>query len=232
VEKSIVLAGARAQKAGGDAAKENSRQQEAGAANVLLIDEVDVFFSQEFYGCTYDPICDFVSPEAATILTRIWQDRNSNISFELIQQMPEYAALKAKFQRDAGSLIDQHIHFMLEDVKTYDKPPGEVMSIKDEQDRVVAQKIHYRTQDSYSHLVRYRYKTAFLYLEHEQRYPLIKAELPAALTLLLPCGAFSYAEILRKGFFQCIMGVTGTNAKHLLVHVTGRNKSILSAQEH
>ena len=99
----------------------------------------------------------------------------------------------------------------------YNNPPGEVMDVKDEHDKVVAQKIHYRTQDSYSHLVRYRYKTAFLYLEKAQRYPMIAAELPTALTLLLPCGMFSYAEIPRKeGLFQCIMGVTGTYARHPL----------------
>jgi hypothetical protein len=213
VQRRIVLPGARASKAG------DAKKAEAGALNVLLIDEVDVFFSQEFYGCTYNPIQRFVSAEAAAILTKIWQDRNSNISFALIEKMPEYAALKAKFHPDAAALVDKHIHLMLEDVKDYNNPPGEVMDVKNEHDKVVAQKIHYKTQDSYSHNIRHRYKTAFLYLEkaqEAQRYPMIAAELPTALALILPCGKFSYAEIPRmENFFKCIMGVTGTNARHL-----------------
>lgn len=190
--------------------KSDVRQLDQGNLNLLLIDEVDVFFSQEFYGSTYNPIQEFVSPEAVAILTKIWQDRNSNISLKTIQRMPEVTALKAKFRPEISGLIDQQIHFMLQDVKVYDNPKGQVMDVKDENDKVIAQKIHYRVQDSYSHLVKYRYKTAFLYLEKAQRHPMIAAELPTALALSLPCGMFSYAEIPKKtDFFQCVMGVTG-----------------------
>lgn len=191
--------------------KSDASQLDPGHPNLLLIDEVDVFFSREFYGATYDPTREYACPEAAAILTRIWQDRNTSISFEAVQCMPEVAALKAKFRPEASGLIDQHIHLMLEDVKAYNDPEGQVMEISDENGNVVAQKIHYRVQDSYSCALRYRYKTAFLYLEKAQSHPLIAAELSAALALLLPCGQFSYAEIPKKtaGFFHCVMGVTG-----------------------
>ena len=190
--------------------KTDARQLDPGNLNLLLIDEVDVFFSQEFYGSTYNPIQEFVSPEAVAILTKIWQDRNANICLKTIQRMPEVAALKAKFRPEVSGLIDQQIQFMLQDVRVYDNPKGQVMDVKDENDKVVTQKIHYRVQDSYSYAVKYRYKTAFLYLEKAQRHPMIAAELPTALALSLPCGMFSYAEIPKKtDFFQCVMGVTG-----------------------
>jgi hypothetical protein len=200
--------------------KVDPRQHDPGNLNVLLIDEVDVFFSQEFYGCTYNPIRDFVCTEAAAILTKIWQDRNANISFSSVQRMPEYSALKSKFLPQAEFLVDQHIHLMLEDVRSYGDPKGQVMDVKDEKDNVIARKIHYKVQDSYSHEVRYRYKTAFLYLENAQRDPLLAKELPTALALQLPCGRFSYAEIpMKKEYFHCIMGVTGTATSFLTINL-------------
>ena len=199
----------------------DDRQLDPGHINLLLIDEVDIFFSQEFYGSTYDLIQEFVSPEAAAILTKIWQDRNTNVSFPVVQRMPEVAALKAQFRPEVSGLIDQQIHFMLQDVKKYDDPEGQVMDVKDEENNVIAKRIHYRVQDSYSYMVKYRYKTAFLYLEKAQRHPMLTAELPMALALLMPCGMFSYAEIpKKKAFFQCVMGVTGKffkNCFNLLV---------------
>ena len=210
VERSIVVAGARQHAPVDAATKADASQLDPGHLNLLLIDEVDVFFSREFYGSTYDPTREFACPEAAAILTKIWQDRNANISFEAVQRMPEVAALKAKFRPEAGGLVDQHIHLMIEDAKAYSDPEGQVMDVSDEHGNVVAQKIFYRVQDSYSCALRYRYKTAFLYLEKAPSHPLLAAELPAALALLLPCGKFSYAEIpKKKGFFHSVMGVTG-----------------------
>jgi len=110
VERSIVVADAR-ENLIDDEMKSDVRQLERGHLNLLLIDEVDVFFSQEFYGSTYDPIREYACPEAAAILTKIWQDRNSNISIQSIQRMPELAALKAKFRPE-----------VIEDVKAYDNP--------------------------------------------------------------------------------------------------------------
>eukprot|EP00984_Skeletonema_dohrnii_P034349 scaffold33533_cov119-Skeletonema_dohrnii-CCMP3373.AAC.1 len=39
---------------------------------ILLVDEVDVFFGAEFYGKTYNQVIEFKEPEIVTILKRIW----------------------------------------------------------------------------------------------------------------------------------------------------------------
>jgi hypothetical protein len=43
--------------------KSNSNEE-----HVLLIDEVDVFFSSNFYGKTYNPVTLFITPEIETIM--------------------------------------------------------------------------------------------------------------------------------------------------------------------
>lgn len=40
--------------------------------SVLIIDEVDTFFQDNFYGKTFNPIAKYRSPEVSSILRNIW----------------------------------------------------------------------------------------------------------------------------------------------------------------
>jgi hypothetical protein len=42
---------------------------------VLLIDEVDVFFSDDFYGKTYNPRATIKHPAISALIDYIWQQR-------------------------------------------------------------------------------------------------------------------------------------------------------------
>ena len=44
----------------------------ADAEEILLVDEVDVFFGAEFYGQTYDQVAQVREPEVVEILLQIW----------------------------------------------------------------------------------------------------------------------------------------------------------------
>ena len=46
---------------------------------VLLIDEVDVFFSKEFYGNTYSPSAVIQDPSIKDLVAYLWSKRNENL---------------------------------------------------------------------------------------------------------------------------------------------------------
>jgi hypothetical protein len=170
---------------------------------ILLIDEVDVFFSDSFYGATYNPISEFKSVETVEIMTAIWNSRSNKSTLADIQKLSEYASLVAKCCPEATILLDQHIRFMIEDVNKYNDPPYEIVDLEGGK-----KMIGYKQQDSVSYTIKYRYRTAFAYLYEAGQYPALKAVLPNALALQIPCGKFSYPAFPQKGF-SCIMGVTG-----------------------
>ena len=52
---------------------------------ILLIDEVDVFFGEGFYGNTYNPVAKLQNPELIALFKYIWNNRNNYISFNNLQ---------------------------------------------------------------------------------------------------------------------------------------------------
>jgi hypothetical protein len=45
--------------------------------NILLIDEVDVFFSKDFYGNTYSPSASLRDPTINELIKYIWSQRKN-----------------------------------------------------------------------------------------------------------------------------------------------------------
>ena len=77
---------------------------------ILLIDEVDVFFSKGFYGSTLNPVFLFTSPEIVDVLRHIWTHRDgAKSSWEHVQRSSAYARLKAKYYPRLQTLFDAHI---------------------------------------------------------------------------------------------------------------------------
>jgi len=168
---------------------------------ILLIDEVDVFFSPHFYGATYNPISEFCSEETVAIMKAIWNEnkRGNQPTLVSIQKMKEYSSLQGKICPEATALLNQHINFMIQDVSKYNDPSYEIVN---------NEKIGYKNQDSVSCTTKYRYRTAFAYLYEASRHPAMVPHLDTALALQVPCGMFSFAAIPQNQF-SCIMGVTG-----------------------
>jgi hypothetical protein len=175
---------------------------------ILLIDEVDVFFSESFFGATYNLGGSFSSPETRYILTEIY-NRSGAITIDDIREFPEYKTLVSSFCPEARRLIDQNISLMIQDVPHYASPRYEIVTLSNG-----SKKIGYKDQDSVSCHTSYGYRTAFAYLHELQQHPTLAEHLDRALCLRLKCGKFSYAEIARNSFC-CIMGVTGVS---LLLH--------------
>eukprot|EP00957_Ditylum_brightwellii_P165846 12626956-Ditylum_brightwellii.AAC.1 len=66
---------------------------------ILLVDEVDVFFGSEFYGQTYNQVAQLREPEVAEILRHIWIANKRNGRRQRladIQALPAYSQLLSK----------------------------------------------------------------------------------------------------------------------------------------
>jgi len=172
---------------------------------ILIIDEVDVFFSKDFYGEKYIPALQLASDETRAIMEHIWTYKDTSPSLKNIQALQAYPALLQKFCPEAKDMVDDQIRCMLQDVQNFNDQTYEVVDCEDG-----SKKIGYKVLDSVSTTLSFGYKTAFAYLYESQRYPAMQVNVASKLALEFQCGSFSYAEIPKQQYFSSIMGVTGT----------------------
>ena len=171
--------------------------QQKKRPKILLIDEVDVFFSRDFYGNVYTPSASLRDPTITALINLIWKERNSKLNLNKLELMNEYRACCQRFP-NWKLLIDQAIKDLLFDVSNFQS-----------HDYVVKQdKIGYIEQDNIVYNVMYGYKTLFAYYYEHEKGNISQKSLEENIAISLKCGNFSYAEVPLK--FAYIMGVTGT----------------------
>ena len=166
---------------------------------ILLVDEVDVFFGSEFYGKTYNQVVEFREPKVEEILRRIWNTWSQSgrrPSLSDIKSMPEYNRLHQKLS-SFSSLLDNEISRMLDQVTKVDEVPYYLDLDND--------RIGYKVMDSISYDVTYGYATCFAYLRESSKLK-NKAIFSKVLAMPVSCGQFSYANISPHR----ILGVLGT----------------------
>lgn len=164
---------------------------------ILLIDEVDVFFSQDFYGNLYTPCASLKDASIQSLVNLIWSHRKSNLNLRKVQNTSAYKTCQEKFPKWI-SLIDEAIKDMIADVQSFQS-----------HDYVVKNdKIGYIEQDNIVYNVIYGYKTLFAYYHEHEQGKISKESLHDNISIRINCGSFSYAEIPLQ--YQYIMGVTGT----------------------
>ncbi len=163
---------------------------------ILLIDEVDVFFSKEFYGNVYTPSTVLRDPTVTALINFIWESR-ANLTYKLVI---ESTVFKACCQRYANwePVIDEAVKNMLYDIKNFESHD---YIIKDD-------KIGYKEQDNIVFNSVYGYKTLFAYYSGFDRIKITKKSLEENIGILVKCGSFSYADVPQE--FSYILGVTGT----------------------
>jgi len=166
-------------------------------AKILLIDEVDVFFSREFYGNIYTPSISLQDPTITYLVNHIWTQRKSKLTLSQIKQTDEYRACCNRYS-DWQLLINEAIKDMLVDVQSFQSHDYIVKS-----DRIA-----YKEQDNIVYNAIYRYKTLFAYYYEHEKGNITKESLHANVNIRINCGSFSYTEIPLE--FQYIIGVTGT----------------------
>jgi hypothetical protein len=166
---------------------------------ILLVDEVDVFFGPEFYGQTYNQVVEIKEPEIEEILKIIWNawsQGGRRLNLRDIQSTPEYARLLDKLS-SFSFLLDSEISSMLAQVSKVDEEP---YYLDIENDR-----IGYKVMDSISYDSTYGYTTCFAYLKESAKLK-NRGILGKVLSIPLSCGQFSYANISPHR----VLGVSGT----------------------
>ena len=193
--------------------KESVAKQEQSAVvprtrpRVMLVDEVDVFFKQDFYGKLYRPFFMLKDTVITALMDWIWQQHDSDqtLSVHCVKTSPAYKACRERYP-GFEFLVDSSIESLLKDIQAYQAPEHDYL-VKDRQ-------IMYRYQDGTSDKKHEGYKTMWAYY-HEYHKNIVsqadQAHLAEHTGIMVHCGAFSYAEMLRdKCVFAHIIGFTGT----------------------
>eukprot|EP01087_Luapelamoeba_hula_P010441 TRINITY_DN276_c0_g2_i2.p1 TRINITY_DN276_c0_g2~~TRINITY_DN276_c0_g2_i2.p1 ORF type:complete len:2599 (-),score=378.72 TRINITY_DN276_c0_g2_i2:48-6866(-) len=170
---------------------------------ILLFDEVDVFFDKEFYGATYNPSTYIRDPCVNQLMEYIWKNRANRTALADVYKQKPYSDLCAKFGA-LKQIIRNCFDSMVADVASFAKPAYAVTT--DDAGRKV---IGYNEFGVLMTNITYGYKTAFAYLCEAEKGVVDKKTASDFLGLKINCGQFSYAELPHL-FPEGILGVTGT----------------------
>ena len=152
---------------------------------VLLIDEVDVFFSKDFYGNHFKPCLNLHDPSITKLITFIWKHR-SNISLQRVRSSEEFSDCCARFY-EWRNLIEEICKDMIYDLKSLESHDYII-----ENDR-----IGYKEQDGIAFDTLYGYKTLFSYFQENENGKISDESLDENISMLVKLGTFSYSEIPR-----------------------------------
>ncbi|UJR35218.1 hypothetical protein I4U23_027984 [Adineta vaga] len=163
---------------------------------VLLIDEVDVFLSTEYYGETYKPLLILNDPPIKALLDAVWKKRIS-ITLTIVKTLSEYKTCTTQYS-NWMFLFDEAINQMLSALQTF---PHLNHIVREN-------KIAYIQGKSVVNNAIYGYHTVWAYYYENEKGNITSDSLRTNVGLMINCGEFSYAEMPHE--FAYIAGVTGT----------------------
>lgn len=170
---------------------------------ILLVDEVDMFFGSNFYGKTHNQVAVLAFPQVETLLKSMWKTfgskdteegrkkgkpkRKGDLSdMDAVFEWKEFNALSQKFP-DLSDMVTSEVSHMCQDLKTYLKMGDEHI--------LNGNRIGYKIMDGIVYDVVKGYQTAFAYLDEASKGHLDENVLGKSLALRIPCGRFSYANL-------------------------------------
>ena len=169
---------------------------------VILIDEVDVFFSSTFLGETYNPSSILIDDRCFDILNYIWQNYSrSDFTINSILKLNSFISLIEEHP-NMDKMFTFQLEQMIADVKNFDDPNFPYKLDK------VNGRIGYILHDEISYQISYGHKTTFAYFAAKDKGEITEEVLKSRVGFSLYCGRFSYAEIPKT--YVYILGVTGT----------------------
>ena len=169
---------------------------------ILLVDEVDVFFGSDFYGQTHNQVAVLAFLEVQALLREIWKNRDNAANLRAFnQQVFEWKEFKALLQKfpDFSDMVKSEVTQMCADMKDHLETGNDYI--------FNGSKIGYKVMDGIAYDVVKGYKTAFAYLQEASKGHVDEAILQKVLALRIPCCRFSYANL---GSSPKILGVSGT----------------------
>jgi Mg-chelatase subunit ChlD len=178
---------------------------------VLLIDEVDVFFSDHFYGATWNPVAPIRSKAVTQLLQHIWNTRGSKLNFEAVSASKAYEAVAnmhwrgRKQEATIKHVFTTEIEKMIRCTTTFDSVP-----------HVIAKDEHHETNigiDDHGTVnfdLECGYNTTWWFFRARENGAITQTTFDNShsVGLSVNCGQFSYAEMPKK--YSNVLGVTGT----------------------
>mmetsp|Transcript_12830 Transcript_12830/g.29016 ORF Transcript_12830/g.29016 Transcript_12830/m.29016 type:complete len:954 (-) Transcript_12830:171-3032(-) len=172
---------------------------------VLLVDEVDVFWGADFYGKTNDFFLSVPHPSARKVFETLWASRTTicrSISTSShchvgTAMITDFSARLRNDLREFEHVIESQVAMMCRAMCDYHwRDCGTAPA-------TVSESSH-----GGGYKVLHAYKTAFAYLDHRNELAADERErkLDEVLTLLVPCGQFAYSNV--KPYYS--FGVSGT----------------------
>ncbi|KAL4475809.1 hypothetical protein ABPG72_011370 [Tetrahymena utriculariae] len=169
---------------------------------ILIIDEVDVFFNESFYGQTYNPCCLFQNVHITKILSNIWKNKllNEQTLYDRIISDQSFEQLSKQFP-DMKVIFKSHIKSMIRDAQNIHNH----QDYKYDKDN---EKIGYRYFDDFNYDLSEGYSTIFAYFKEMEEGTINKIQAKSNCGINLSCGHYLYSELPHQ--YQNILGVTGT----------------------
>ena len=162
---------------------------------ILLIDEVDVFFSKDFYGNLYSPSTPLRNSCVIDLINLIWKEKSS-ITKKQIESSNEFKSC-LNIYKGWEFIFQEALLDLIYDVKNYFH---DYIVIND--------KIGYKEQDNIVVNAAYGYKTLFAYFEEHEKGNISKQSLEENININVKSGIFSFSEIPKLFLYK--MGVSGT----------------------
>jgi len=196
---------------GGSAARSTKKPLLLKHKRVLLIDEVDVFFSSSFYGETYDLVLPLKLDKVSDLQKKAWAMmlKGDDIKGILpaLKKTDAYCELFQKYGH-IQNILDGQIAKMCHDLAAWKNSETRLdQPFRDY--KIIEDRIAYKTSvGSYDSKISFGYVTLWTYFEEVKSKRVSGAALELQLGLIIDCGQFSYAEIPKR--YELILGVTGT----------------------
>jgi len=186
-----------------------SKATKSPRPRVLLIDEVDVFLSDRYYGGMYVPSLLMSGGHFKAILDYVWSRRGrmnpKGTGYEVQVTIRDFREEKVAAYNECLAKHGKWQELILEAVKDmiYSLKSFLTMHYRVEDDTV-----KYLEGETYVGNIMHGYQTVWTYYHEYEQGKITAAGLVAKTGLILNCGLFSYAEI--PSYFKFIAGVTGT----------------------
>eukprot|EP01038_Epipyxis_sp_PR26KG_P012865 gene12865-17241_t len=114
------------------ASKKKKDDPRKGLPRVLLIDEVDTFFSPDYYGKLYEPYATISDPTiTAMIRWLLWDNRSKKLSWDTVSNSPPFSACLARFPQ-WRDIVTEMVKGMVCDLKVVTNPNFKVDYVIDE----------------------------------------------------------------------------------------------------
>jgi hypothetical protein len=123
-----------------------------------LIDEVDVFFTKDFYGNSYNPLLKLSDQTIIDLIKSIWKERNYSLKFNIVKTFDAFKKCVDRFN-NWQELIEEAVKDMLLALKTFS---SHQYTVKDDN-------IGYKYHDDINYNTSYGYNTIFAYLLENER---------------------------------------------------------------